>query len=207
MPAVGYSFRAKTETSVWAQKTRLLRKARMTQTRFWRTARTTTCSRRTASVHRNSASHNPVKRAPRLHINVGGRHFEVARALLALHPTTRLGRLALLIDGEHAPHAEELLELCDDFSSPAPAATSTASANVTSNQSPQSELREGPTVYFERESTALPMLLNYYRTGRLHISEDMCTINFAEELEYWSIDQVCAVQHWVCIQLDPFPQQ
>ena len=148
-----------------------------------------------SGVPRRAVPHNFVKRAPRLHINVGGRHFEVARPLLASHPTTRLGRLALLIDGDHAPHAEELLKLCDDFGSPAAAAPSTASSNVTSNMTANESLHNGPSdegtvFYFERDSTALPMLLSYYRTGRLHISEDMCTINFAEELEYWSIDSV-----------------
>lgn len=135
---------------------------------------------------------NRTKRAPRIHINVGGRHFEIARPLLANHPTTRLGRLARLIDGDRPPRAEELLELCDDFRTPPPSAAApyAASFNVPSNGILPNNFVEGPIYYFERDSTALPMLLNYYRTGRLHISEDMCTMNFAEELEYWNIDQV-----------------
>ena len=142
-----------------------------------------------------AAPYKFVKRAPRLHINVGGRHFEVARPLLARHPTTRLGRLALLIDGDRAPHAEELLELCDDFGSLVNAAPTTnissnETCNAAANETLQKGSEEGPVFYFERDSTALPMLLSYYRTGRLHISEDMCTINFAEELEYWNIDSV-----------------
>ena len=66
------------------------------------------------------ASHNPVKRAPRLHINVGGRHFEVARALLALHPTTRLGRSRSSSTGNTRRTPRSSSSSADDFSSPAP---------------------------------------------------------------------------------------
>ncbi len=29
-----------------------------------------------------------------------------------------------------------------------------------------------------------------FRTGRLHVVEDLCVIDFSQDLEYWKIDEV-----------------
>ena len=29
-----------------------------------------------------------------------------------------------------------------------------------------------------------------FRTGRLHVVEDLCVIDFGQDLEYWKIDEV-----------------
>ena len=121
------------------------------------------------------------KRAPRVHINVGGKHFEIARALLMRHPRTRLGRIACLLEDSSDPSPDELLTYCDDFRLP---------PKVSSNSLENFEWSDCPKFYFERDGTALPMLLNFYRTGKLHVTDDMCVINFAEELKYWSIKTV-----------------
>ena len=121
------------------------------------------------------------KRAPRMQLNVGGKHFEIARALLVRHPRTRLGRLACLLEDSSDPSPDELLNYCDDFRLP---------PKVPSNSSENFEWSDCPKFYFERDGTALPMLLNFYRNGKLHVTDEMCVINFAEELKYWNIKTV-----------------
>ena len=166
---------------------------------------------------------------PRVHLNVGGAHFEIARTLLSCYPTTRLGRLGLLLEKherERPPTEEELLELCDDYRltpSERPASPRLlgtvyekpddadepvhpdidddnedkvfgreAAKQVEQLQVTTSPLIAAPAAwfYFERDSTALPMLLNFYRTGKLHLDDEMCVVNFAEELDYWAINTV-----------------
>ena len=171
------------------------------------------------------------KRTPRVHLNVGGTHFEIARALLTRYPTTRLGRLGLLLERDGPPTDEELLELCDDYRLSPPERPATPRVLATVDEEPEklsvddadehlhpdivgddedklireetskkvervqvtpSPLMDAPAAwfYFERDSTALPMLLNLYRHGKLHLDDEMCAVNFAEELDYWAIDTV-----------------
>ena len=127
------------------------------------------------------------KRASRMHINVGGTHFEIARALLVRLPRTRLGRLACLLEESSDPSPDALLNYCDDFR----LSTDASNGSGTRNSSEKFESSDCPTFYFERDATALPMLLYFYRTGKLHVALGMCVINFAEELEYWKIKTVC----------------
>ena len=129
------------------------------------------------------------KCAARLHLNVGGTHFEVARVLLEGQPETRLGQLACFLKkSSHLSREDyrlQLLNYCDDFRFPTIASNGSGPSN-----SSNSESSDCPTFYFERDSTPLLMLLNFYRTGKLHVTEGMCVINFAEELKYWKIQTV-----------------
>ena len=177
----------------------------------------------------------------RMHLNVGGRHFEIARKLLSRYPHTRLGKIARRLaalsshkEGEesgpesdeerHARHKlleEQVLELCDDFELPPPDDESRLMHVGTIDEKCKSSLGEslagGATpvgtsgrreerfgferrrhrycgsLYFERDSTSFPMIVNFYRTGKLHVTDEMCTLNFAEDLEYWGIEAVSII--------------
>lgn len=43
--------------------------------------------------------------------------------------------------------------------------------------------------FFDRHPTMFLMILNYYRTGKLHAPSDVCGPAFEEELLFWGIDE------------------
>ena len=80
--------------------------------------------------------------------------------LLERLPQTRLGKL------RRAKSTAEILELCDKF-------------NVEDNE-----------YYFDRHPRNFGAVINFYRTGRLHLGEEGCPVAFKQDLEYWGIDEL-----------------
>lgn len=59
---------------------------------------------------------------------------------------------------------KSILQYCDDF-------------NPATNE-----------FFFDRQPRSFVCILDYYRTGKLHLSDELCVMAFKEDLDYWEID-------------------
>lgn len=101
---------------------------------------------------------NQNENVQRLTINVGGRVTQVFPDTLVKYPETLLGQFA------KNSHKDRLvLKFCDFFD-------------------------ENRNEYiFDRSPIAFESVLNFYRTGEMHLPDSGCPMQWAQELRFWQI--------------------
>ena len=90
-------------------------------------------------------------------------------------PNTRLGRLA------RARSHEEILDICKSY-------------DFTKNELILGSLTiilvSDFRYFFDCQSRSFNSILNFYRTGKLHLQDAMCALAFRDDLTYWGVSEL-----------------
>jgi len=120
----------------------------------------------------------------RARLNVGGVRHEVMWRTLERLPRTRLGKL------RKSATTREIAALCDDF-------------YLTSQTDDRGDDETGVEFFFDRHANSFAPVLNFYRTGKLHLVDEICVLSFSDDLEYWGVDELymesCCQHRYVCL--------
>ncbi|CAB1431832.1 unnamed protein product [Pleuronectes platessa] len=92
-----------------------------------------------------------------IRVNIGGKVFHIPTQCVIKYPNTRIGSLALCLD------RAKLCTLCDDYS-------------VRKNE-----------FFFDRDPAFFHHICHFYTSGVLWVIQEMCPINFEEEMTYWGL--------------------
>lgn len=107
----------------------------------------------------------------RVKLNVGGIRHEVLWKILEQIPHSRLDLLS------KAKTDAEILQYASEY-------------NLVDNE-----------YFFDRHPRSFNTILNFYRTGKLHVADEMCALAFRSDLDYWGIDEAyiesCCVERHV----------
>ena len=44
-------------------------------------------------------------------------------------------------------------------------------------------------IYFDRHSNTFDFIINFYRTGKLHLNDNLCVLSLNNDLAYWGIEE------------------
>jgi hypothetical protein len=108
----------------------------------------------------NTKSESPLlfDDSSRIILNIGGAKYDTYWRTFSRLPNSRLGKIRKVKTNQ------ELLTLCDEY---------------------QPEINE---IYFNRSDKSFKVILDFYRTGKLHADSQVCIAAFYDELNFWGID-------------------
>ena len=93
-------------------------------------------------------------------LNISGFKYEILIKKLNQIQSSRLEKIY------HANSIEVINDLCDLF------------------KPNENEL------YFDRDPSIFNNILNYYRSGKMHVLDNVCPIAFKDELEFWGLNEI-----------------